>query len=236
MKGQLYIHGKLNKKDQGRAFKVVDAYSEYTNRISRAERLAKALTKRRELIIPRLAKQYRKGSTVLKYIGTLFYWTTNIKKSTIEILLRAPKGAHESFVDRMYRVYQVKCKGCSEPILINSRTEYLSRYSRDQCAKCRDAQYKASSERLRIEYSDRSDAIQKLKTMPYKEYLQTPHWQALRLSMLKRAAYKCSLCGESKPLHVHHNTYVRRGEEKLSDLIVLCHECHESFHEVARES
>jgi hypothetical protein len=32
-------------------------------------------------------------------------------------------------------------------------------------------------------------------------------------------------------LNVHHRDYSRRGEERAADVIVLCHTCHETFHD-----
>jgi len=71
----------------------------------------------------------------------------------------------------------------------------------------------------------------KLKSMPYKEYLLTYHWRTMRSKALKRAHYKCQICGSTKQLNVHHNTYENRGEEKYEDLIVLCKDCHSKFHD-----
>lgn len=73
--------------------------------------------------------------------------------------------------------------------------------------------------------------LQELKTMPYKEYLQTAHWKNVRKQALFRAKYKCSLCGKKGKLNVHHNTYENRGGEKDEDLIVLCQDCHGKFHD-----
>jgi hypothetical protein len=71
---------------------------------------------------------------------------------------------------------------------------------------------------------------QNLQRMPYSEYLLTPHWQYVRARALERSDNHCQLCGESSGLQVHHNTYIRRGEERDADLIVLCGECHGHFH------
>ncbi len=73
--------------------------------------------------------------------------------------------------------------------------------------------------------------IQDLRTMPYREYLQTDHWQVLRKRMLKRAGYRCQLCNVEGRLHVHHRTYENRGNESYSDLIVLCPNCHAKHHD-----
>jgi hypothetical protein len=76
-----------------------------------------------------------------------------------------------------------------------------------------------------------------LKTMPYREYLQTPEWQKRRFSMLRWSRRKCEECHGKNKLQVHHKTYERRGHELSSDLMVLCKDCHETLHlreEIAR--
>lgn len=68
------------------------------------------------------------------------------------------------------------------------------------------------------------------RTMPYNEYLQTPHWKETRKAALERAGNRCQLCNNDQRLHVHHRTYERLGEEHDTDLIVLCASCHGRFH------
>jgi hypothetical protein len=70
-----------------------------------------------------------------------------------------------------------------------------------------------------------------LHTMPYADYLLTPHWQNMRQGALERAQYRCQVCNASKSLHAHHRTYERRGHENQEDLIVLCENCHKLFHD-----
>jgi 5-methylcytosine-specific restriction endonuclease McrA len=66
--------------------------------------------------------------------------------------------------------------------------------------------------------------------MPYREYLQTPEWQATRKAALKRAWYRCQVCNDHKmPLYVHHRTYERRGHELPEDVFVLCASCHANY-------
>ena len=76
------------------------------------------------------------------------------------------------------------------------------------------------------------DWRQKARTMPYGDYLLTEHWQEVRRQALKRSEYRCALCNDAVPLHVHHRTYENLGDEKETDLIALCAKCHETFHEV----
>jgi len=75
-----------------------------------------------------------------------------------------------------------------------------------------------------------SERERELRTMPYRDYLQTPEWQERRKAALKRAGYRCQVCNRGRTLHVHHRTYERRGAELASDLIDLCDECHALYH------
>ena len=77
------------------------------------------------------------------------------------------------------------------------------------------------------------DAITSLE---YHDFLNTPYWDVVRNYRLKKAEYKCELCGENGTLNVHHKTYEHHGQEHLKriadkDLIVLCSECHQKFHD-----
>lgn len=77
----------------------------------------------------------------------------------------------------------------------------------------------------------RKDLCKELNALPYQQYLQTRHWKLLRSKALKKAKGKCQLCNASgQQLDVHHRTYDHKGRESLSDLIVLCHDCHSKFH------
>lgn len=71
-----------------------------------------------------------------------------------------------------------------------------------------------------------------LNKMPYSEYLKTWDWEYTRDIAKERAKHRCQLCyKDDLPLHVHHRTYDRRGNEDPSDLIVLCSDCHTKFHD-----
>lgn len=74
----------------------------------------------------------------------------------------------------------------------------------------------------------------------YREYLASPHWQRIRRKKLSLHA-ECQRCciprwwANSRDEHdfdVHHRTYDNLGHEKLEDLEVLCHRCHQFEHEV----
>lgn len=72
--------------------------------------------------------------------------------------------------------------------------------------------------------------ISELANMPYQEYLNTPEWNERRWLHREHAGNRCQVCNSEQSLHVHHRTYANRGNERFSDLIVLCASCHKHFH------
>lgn len=75
------------------------------------------------------------------------------------------------------------------------------------------------------------DELERLRSMPYRAYLRTEHWQQVRSDALKRAEHRCQLCSREDSLQVHHRDYKRRGCERNADVFVLCAVCHEEFHD-----
>ena len=73
--------------------------------------------------------------------------------------------------------------------------------------------------------------------LDYYEYLKSPEWQEIRELALKRAGHKCQICGSNRNLDVHHNTYDSLGNEReyLEDLVVLCAEHHQLYHDALSE-
>ena len=63
----------------------------------------------------------------------------------------------------------------------------------------------------------------------YKEYLDSPAWKMKRDAVIQRDGGQC-VCG-AKATEMHHKTYDNIGKEPLSDLVMLCAECHERIHE-----
>jgi hypothetical protein len=62
----------------------------------------------------------------------------------------------------------------------------------------------------------------------YSEKLRDPRWQKLRLSVLERDSFKCTLCGDKETeLHVHHEEYSGDPwEADFEKLKTLCKHCH----------
>jgi hypothetical protein len=70
-----------------------------------------------------------------------------------------------------------------------------------------------------------------MNKLQYQEYLQSSHWRTMRRKALENAEHSCQLCNSDSALNVHHRTYERLGRERLTDLIVLCRDCHAKFHD-----
>lgn len=111
------------------------------------------------------------------------------------------------------------------------------------CNSCKESieQEKDNQQKLRkklieekeiLQINEKLKQVNLLKTMPYKDYLETDHWKSKRKQALYRAKYKCQLCSSKENLNVHHNTYENKGEERDEDLIVLCQDCHGKFHDI----
>lgn len=66
--------------------------------------------------------------------------------------------------------------------------------------------------------------------LEYNDYISSPEWKE-RSKEIRKKNPKCSLCNRVGALHVHHRTYVRLGNEEDGDLITLCKDCHDLFHQ-----
>lgn len=174
-------------------------------------------------------------------LASEFYWKYDdiIAAWAVADALGVKPGAVHSAVWDAY--IPAKCSRCGKDYdrQITSRTNYNYYKSelRDKgfvsytCAEC-----EAKAEQREREYWASEDAeITRLRALPYPEYLQTDHWKEMRRRMLKRAHFRCQVCNKGNTqLDVHHRTYERRGHEEYGDLIVLCNDCHRTFHENGR--
>lgn len=79
-------------------------------------------------------------------------------------------------------------------------------------------------DKLRAEY------LNYVRNMPYNEYLLSDHWQHTRKKCLEAYGYKCSDCGSSYNLEVHHDDYSNKGFEQIGiDIRPLCKPCHGNY-------
>lgn len=69
-----------------------------------------------------------------------------------------------------------------------------------------------------------------LKPMSYREYLQSDAWALKREQVFAKYGRKCVDCGRTDNLQVHHKTYKRLFQERLSDLEPVCPDHHLDRH------
>lgn len=82
------------------------------------------------------------------------------------------------------------------------------------------------------------DDIERIKNaivdLSYKDFLRTPYWKAVSYYAKRKAGFACQICNSKQNLATHHKTYERHGFEHFEigrDLIVLCKDCHDKFHD-----
>lgn len=96
-----------------------------------------------------------------------------------------------------------------------------------------------TKQRVLEEVCDSVEVSSFLKDMTYSEFLMTPYWKACAAIARKRAGNRCQLCNSKGCLHVHHRTYDYHGAEHTKEgqanLVVLCKDCHETFHRKEKE-
>lgn len=94
----------------------------------------------------------------------------------------------------------------------------------------RISEFNETKETPKIKEEKLSYKIQELRALPYSEYLLTEHWIETREKAKIKSNYRCEVCNSQNQLNVHHKTYENRGCELPEDLIVLCQDCHKTFH------
>jgi 5-methylcytosine-specific restriction endonuclease McrA len=66
----------------------------------------------------------------------------------------------------------------------------------------------------------------------FNAYYRTPTWLGIRRQALKYHGWRCKVCGARRRLEVNHIDYTRwGGNEKMTDLMILCRKHHQSVTE-----
>lgn len=70
--------------------------------------------------------------------------------------------------------------------------------------------------------------------------MRSAKWQEIRIRYYRSKLWtklldrKCYCCQQKKPCDLHHKTYKRFENEKLSDLVAICRECHTEVHKIEK--
>lgn len=69
----------------------------------------------------------------------------------------------------------------------------------------------------------------------YYQLLKDPRWWRKRRIILKRDKNKCTVCGSTKKLKIHHTFYYDKDTSPWlypnKSLLTLCDDCHKKYHE-----
>lgn len=152
------------------------------------------------------------------------------------VLLKGLEATREIDEQRIYAVWQVEVALSAFALATRGNDDVRNQLAIDLARFPKVVDEETVSRLLNVDASEsRGDAIQRLRAMPYAEYLLTDVWQGIRERALIAAGYTCQLCDatptSTTPLHVHHRRYTNRGNENPGDLIVLCKTCHSKFHD-----
>jgi 5-methylcytosine-specific restriction endonuclease McrA len=189
------------------------------------DRLTAALKAEKDRLTAEMTRIIRAAKPALPVIAEI-YWRFDEVPSTV--LWPGAQGAYP--IARQYPYWYWTCERCGAETPVTSRSELQDRrrgrLSAASCNECR----RPGAAWAEARWAEHQARVAELRTMPYREYLQTPEWQQRRKAALKRAGYACQVCNRKRQLHVHHRTYERRGDEYTADLIVLCDDCHALYH------
>ena len=83
----------------------------------------------------------------------------------------------------------------------------------------------------------REQFLKTISKSQYRAYMQSKAWQAVRKrffqSDLPKCCYACKTAWQPG-FHLHHRTYANLGNEKLTDLVIVCQTCHDGIHKQQR--
>ena len=182
--------------------------------------LEKKITRGQYLIIQMILEFTSKGMLFLpsnQYIGATIGTTPEHAQNEIHKLLKK-------------KIIKAGRRGRLRTLNVN--------YNYGQWKELPKSQSKPNPKKEQLRQQAKMRLVAQLRQLPYSEYLKTDHWNGIRLAALARSWYRCQLCyaGREVKLDVHHRTYERRGREARADVIVLCHPCHEKFHDILEGS
>lgn len=219
--------------------KVQDKLLEINNIENKSKKLKDSLIE----LISEIARECNRNGLRKQVIRDL-YWDFEEVKTDIIADAFGFKNKYQLVKEVGEKVSELRCDRCGKFLSFKSRSSLkdamvMVKKGGDSftegytivCDTCKKEIYKERNKKSKRDIQDRENRFYQLKSMAYKEYLETPEWQKIRKRKLRRAKYKCQICNASnKELNVHHRTYKRRGEERDNDLIVLCKDCHVLYH------
>lgn len=85
--------------------------------------------------------------------------------------------------------------------------------------------------------TDQTQIARTIRKMPYQDFMHTRYWHLVALQVKNDAGWRCSRCGSTSNLAVHHDDYKIHGYEMyhFNELQCVCQNCHDSIHGLSKE-
>jgi 5-methylcytosine-specific restriction endonuclease McrA len=143
----------------------------------------------------------------------------------------------------------LKCFFCISLSLLFKGAACLSSNKVDRCMsrlswngnlsaqRAADAAWAAVAPKNRRKKSKRKKPVVTNKTkrppqkLNYYKYISSKAWRRKREEAFNHHGRKCQRCRSIAKLRVHHKHYRSLGREKMTDLEILCDDCHSLHHE-----
>ena len=121
--------------------------------------------------------------------------------------------------------------------MIDDTKKYIEVYLDPQNKWNKESKNRQKMDQIRIGYEDVDEIANHIKSLDYYDFLETPYWKAIAEYTKLKASFRCKICNCNHSLATHHRTYENHGYElqKMDDLVVLCKDCHEKFHDIKKE-
>lgn len=167
------------------------------------------------------------------------YWHTDASVPTLCQQYGVKSGPAHLYKTVGPATLNFNCADCDAPAKVTSRSDanatisLSSQHWRKEPYRCRTCESAHKTAKMQAQWRaqrEKREREDELKWMPYREYLGTSEWAQRRRSVIQRADFRCQVCASEGRLHVHHRTYINRGNERPEDMIALCAGCHELFH------
>jgi predicted nucleic-acid-binding Zn-ribbon protein len=69
----------------------------------------------------------------------------------------------------------------------------------------------------------------------YQKYLASDEWKQKRSRKWERSNKRCSICGSTKKIDIHHLNYKNLFDVTNNDLRLLCRRCHYLAHDLMKQ-
>lgn len=169
----------------------------------------------------------------------LYWFDERVSATAIKQAFNVVSPSHASSKPGKMKVLRypsidLTCIQCQQPFQheVTSRSALKDGFRPSTCRECEAKRSENIWHTFHEQEEGHRQRWDELRSMPYYEYLQTPEWQERRKRAMKKAGFRCQVCNAyGVRLNTHHRTYERRGNEFDQDLIVLCADCHQIFHD-----